>query len=110
MNRYDSIKKLGSGNFGTAWLVTEKKTGSHYVAKKILVGNVSPDETIGAVQEGKLLSKLNHPYIIRFKESFLDRDHFCIITEFCESGDLEHVIKKTVEAKTTIPKQQIIDW
>lgn len=54
------------------------------VLKEIPVGDVKPDETVKATQEAQLLSQLHHPAILRFYTSFLERDAFCIITEYCE--------------------------
>ena len=36
----------------------------------------------------KLLAQLNHPYVLGYIESFTHKNHLCIITEFCEGGDL----------------------
>lgn len=54
------------------------------VLKEIPVGDLKPNETVHAIQEAQLLSQLNHPAILKFYTSFLERDSFCIITEYCE--------------------------
>jgi len=54
------------------------------VLKEIPCGDLQPDETVDAMHEAKLLSKLTHPGIVRFNDSFLDGEFFCIVTEFCE--------------------------
>ncbi|KAL0171538.1 hypothetical protein M9458_031849, partial [Cirrhinus mrigala] len=51
---------------------------------EIPVGGLKPNETVHATQEAQLLSQLNHPAILKFYTSFLERDAFCIITEYCE--------------------------
>ena len=52
--------------------------------KEISVGDLQPDETVDAMHEAKLLSKLDHPGIVQFHDSFIDGEYFCIVTEFCE--------------------------
>lgn len=52
--------------------------------KRIPVGDISPDETMDADREAKLLSKLDHPFIMKLHDSFFDVDEFCIVTEYCE--------------------------
>lgn len=52
--------------------------------KKVFVGNLRPDETVDAAQEAKLLRNLDHSGIVRFYDSFVEADFFCIVTEFCE--------------------------
>ena len=54
------------------------------VLKKIMVGSEGTD----AAKEGRLLSAINHPNILKYKESFQENEFFCIATEYCEGGDL----------------------
>ena len=48
------------------------------------MGDLQPDETVDAMHEAKLLSKLDHPGIVQFHDSFIDGEYFCIVTEYCE--------------------------
>ena len=34
------------------------------------------------------LLQLDHPSIVKFHDSFMDKDFFCIITEYCEASGL----------------------
>ena len=52
--------------------------------KEISVGDLQPDETVDAMHEANLLRNLDHPGIVRFHDSFIDQENFCIITEYCE--------------------------
>ncbi|KAK2090310.1 Serine/threonine-protein kinase Nek11 [Saguinus oedipus] len=54
------------------------------VLKEISVGDLNPNETVQANLEAQLLSKLDHPAIVKFHASFVEQDNFCIITEYCE--------------------------
>jgi serine/threonine protein kinase len=67
------------------------------VLKEILVGELAPDETVDAVSEAKVLSKLNHPGIVKFHDSFIDGESFCIVTEYCE---VSFVLSKPNNSRT----------
>lgn len=54
------------------------------VLKEVSIGDMQPDESIESVQEAHLLSKLDNPYILKYHDSFLDGEYFCIVTEYCE--------------------------
>ncbi len=54
------------------------------VLKEISIGDMEPDESIESVKEANLLSKLDNPYILKYHDSFLDGEYFCIVTEYCE--------------------------
>ncbi|XP_008570221.1 PREDICTED: serine/threonine-protein kinase Nek11 isoform X1 [Galeopterus variegatus] len=111
--RYMLQQKLGSGSFGTVYLVSDKKAkqGEELkVLKKISVGELNPNETVQASLEAQLLSRLDHPAIVRFHASFVEQDNFCIITEYCEGRDLDYKIQEYKEAGKTFPENQIIEW
>ena len=41
-----------------------------------------------AINEVIILKALNHPYIVKYKESFLDKKFMCIVMEYADGGDL----------------------
>ncbi|XP_041533439.1 serine/threonine-protein kinase Nek11 isoform X2 [Microtus oregoni] len=111
--RYVLQQKLGSGSFGTVYLVSDKKAkqGEELkVLKEISVGELNPNETVQASVEAQLLSKLNHPAIVKFHASFVEQDNFCIITEYCEGRDLDYKIQEYKEAGKIFPENQIVEW
>ncbi|XP_019484476.1 PREDICTED: serine/threonine-protein kinase Nek11 isoform X2 [Hipposideros armiger] len=111
--RYVLQQKLGSGSFGTVYLVSDKKAKQEEelkVLKEISVGELNPNETVQANLEAQLLSKLDHPAIVKFHASFVEQDSFCIITEYCEGRDLDCKIQEYKEAGETFPESQIIEW
>ncbi|XP_006846700.1 PREDICTED: serine/threonine-protein kinase Nek11 [Chrysochloris asiatica] len=111
--RYVLHQKLGSGSFGTVYLVSDRKAkqGEELkVLKEISVGELKPNETVQANLEAQLLSKLDHPAIVKFHASFVEQDHFCIITEYCEGRDLDFKIQEYKEAGKTFPENQIVEW
>ncbi|KAJ8290817.1 hypothetical protein GJAV_G00017900 [Gymnothorax javanicus] len=111
--RYTVEQRLGRGSFGTVYLVHDIKAreGENLkVLKEIPVGDLNPNETVQANQEAQLLSQLNHPAILKFFSSFLERDTFCIITEYCEDRDLDCKIQELRETGRTLPEQQITEW
>ncbi|XP_015709530.1 serine/threonine-protein kinase Nek11 isoform X1 [Coturnix japonica] len=111
--RYTIQRKLGNGSFGSVYLVSDKKAkqGDELkVLKKISIGDLRPNETVEANLEAQLLSKLDHPAIVKFYASFVERDSFCIITEYCEGGDLDYKIQEYKESGKVFTQRQIIEW
>ncbi|XP_038249151.1 serine/threonine-protein kinase Nek11 isoform X2 [Dermochelys coriacea] len=111
--RYVLQQKLGRGSFGTVYLVSDKKAkqGEELkVLKEISIGDLNPNETVEANLEAQLLSKLDHPAIVKFYASFVERESFCIITEYCEGRDLDCKIQEYKEVKKIFTESQIIEW
>nr|XP_039251160.1 serine/threonine-protein kinase Nek11-like [Styela clava] len=112
-NRYVLDKKLGAGNFGTAYLIFDNEApgdDNKKVLKQICVGTIDPGETVDAMHEAKLLSRLQHRSIVQFHESFLDGQFFCIVTEFCEGGDLDVRLQECRKQQSTISEEQVVKW
>ncbi|KAJ7419786.1 Serine/threonine-protein kinase Nek11 [Willisornis vidua] len=88
----------------------EKVLPGRKVLKKISIGDLKPNETVEANLEAQLLSKLDHPAIVKFYASFVERDSFCIITEYCEGGDLDFKIQEYKDSGKMFTQSQVIDW
>lgn len=84
-DRYEPIKNLGSGNFGVAKLVKDKKT-KELVAVKYIERGQKIDENV----QREIINhrSLRHPNIIRFKEVFLTPKHLAIVMEYAAGGEL----------------------
>ncbi|XP_026577627.1 serine/threonine-protein kinase Nek11 [Pseudonaja textilis] len=110
--RYNIYQKLGRGSFGTVYLVSDKKAKEEQlkVLKEISVGNLKPNETVEANLEAQLLSRLDHPAIVKFYTSFVEGGSFCIITEYCEGQDLDFKIQEYKRSGKEFPESQIVEW
>ncbi|KAM7382807.1 hypothetical protein PAMP_002514 [Pampus punctatissimus] len=111
--RYSVLQSLGRGSFGSVYLVQDTKATDEEelkVLKQIPLGDLRPDETVRATQEAQLLSQLHHPAILTFYHSFLERDAFCIITEYCQDRDLDYKLEETRRAGQSLPEIQVINW
>lgn len=43
--------------------------------------------------EVHILSKLHNTYVVRYYDSFIDKQLLCIIMEYCDGGDLSSYLK-----------------
>lgn len=106
---YTELKKVGEGSFGKALLV-RSDDGSELICKMVDVSRASKKEQQDAVKEGRLLAKLNHPYIVRYRENFQQSGWLCIVMDFCEGGDLTGRIKEAKKNRQPIPEGQVLRW
>lgn len=83
--RYEPLKELGSGNFGVARLVRDKKT-KELVAVKYIERGKKIDENV----QREIINhrSLRHPNIVRFKEVLLTPSHLAIVMEYAAGGEL----------------------
>ncbi|XP_061343949.1 serine/threonine-protein kinase SAPK3-like [Gastrolobium bilobum] len=83
--RYEPLKDIGSGNFGVAKLVKDKKTGE-LVAVKYIERGTKIDKKV----QREIINHrcLRHPNIIGFREVFLTPTHLAIVMEYAGGGEL----------------------
>jgi NIMA (never in mitosis gene a)-related kinase len=102
---------IGRGSFGAAMIVTHKKEGKKYVAKKIILEGLEPKEQENCMMEVNLMKNLDHPNIVKYKESFLTAHLLVIIMEYCEVGDLAYHIKRKVSKPGEhFTEMEIFNW
>eukprot|EP00928_Gymnodinium_smaydae_P049423 TRINITY_DN3316_c0_g1_i1.p1 TRINITY_DN3316_c0_g1~~TRINITY_DN3316_c0_g1_i1.p1 ORF type:complete len:540 (+),score=98.27 TRINITY_DN3316_c0_g1_i1:182-1801(+) len=108
-HNYAELKKIGEGSFGKAILV-QSGDGAKLVCKMVDVSAASAKETTDAVKEGKLLAAFKHPYIVRYRESFIDSGWLCILMDYCEGGDLSQQIEQAKRRRQPLPEEQVLRW
>ncbi|KAK8586670.1 hypothetical protein V6N13_085697 [Hibiscus sabdariffa] len=85
MERYEILKDIGSGNFGVAKLVRDKRTAELSAVKYIERGPKIDEHVQREIMNHR---SLNHPNIIRFKEVLLTPTHLAIVMEYAAGGEL----------------------
>jgi len=65
--------------------------------KTILVSHFKDDDLNKALQEVQLLQKLEHPNIVKYKDSFTVQNYLCVVTEYFKEGSVHDRIKKQLE-------------
>ena len=58
-----------------------------------------------------MLKAMRHPYIITYKESFMDKRCLCIVMDYADGGDLYTKIANQKKiGKVCYSEDQILDW
>lgn len=107
---YSEVKQIGEGSFGKALLVQSTADNSKLVCKMVDISKASKKEQEAALREGKLLSQLKHPYIVRYRESFTRSGWLCIVMDYCQGGDLAKQISQAKKSKQLIPEEKALRW
>lgn len=61
-------------------------------------------------QEIFLMEKFSHPYIVKYIESYIEKERIIIIMENCPGGDLDQLISSHKNSKSFFPENCILDW
>lgn len=104
LSKYDIIQEMGRGAFSTVYKIKSKKDNTIYCLKKINIKK-TPDRK----NEVNILSKLNHPNLVKYISSYEDEEGIYIIMEFCIYGDLYSLLHMVKKKKVYVNEEIIWD-
>ena len=121
-NRYEIIKKIGSGSMSEVFLAKSTSTGEPFTLKKFRLTNIeNRDEALMRFnREVHIISGLSHPHIIQLMDFLREGEDYYLVTEYFEGKNLREqpdifslnekiaLIKKCSDAMAYIHNKGII--
>ncbi|KAG5606553.1 hypothetical protein H5410_028045 [Solanum commersonii] len=61
------------------------------------------------VYQMDLIAKLRHPYMVEYKDDWVEKGTWiCIVTNYCEGGEMAKIIRKSMGA--LLPEEKLCKW
>jgi eukaryotic-like serine/threonine-protein kinase len=85
---YEVVRKLGQGGMGAVYLARQLATGRFHALKVIVPASAASEKAMALfLREVSVLSRLDHPRIVRFHEMGLAQGQFYFAMEYIETID-----------------------
>jgi NIMA (never in mitosis gene a)-related kinase len=107
--KYKIIEEIGKGKGGFGKVYKVEKEKKLYAIKKICLNEKSKEEIDKIQNEANILSNINNEHIIKFHDSYQDKDAFYILMEYCDGKDLRDLINEYKEQKKQINENLIFN-
>lgn len=109
MQKYKKVRTIGKGSFGYAVLVRNvEELDSLSVMKIIDIEKMTQKQREESLTEIKCLRSLDHPFIIKYKESFIEKKALCIVMDYADGGDLYGLINGYKERKQLMEESLVV--
>lgn len=83
------IGTLGRGSFGVVQLVRDKKSGNTYALKRLSKAHlVGIGQHLHVSNEKTVMIQLNHPFTVKLRATYKDKDCLYFLMDACLGGDL----------------------
>mmetsp|Transcript_63372 Transcript_63372/g.145769 ORF Transcript_63372/g.145769 Transcript_63372/m.145769 type:complete len:898 (+) Transcript_63372:94-2787(+) len=106
--KYEKLKVLGQGAYGSAILVKRQSNGEKFVVKQIPLGDVTEEAKQQALEEAKVLRKMSYTNIVAYEDLIMDGDHLFIVMEYANGGDLSAAVKRRKKKSAMFDEQQVM--
>lgn len=93
-SKYEIIKPLGSGSFGSVFYSKNKINQNEVAIKKIIKSETNKIDNLDISNEIEILKKLTHPNIMKIYEFYNTKTAYYIVEEYCKYGELFDQIKQ----------------
>ena len=89
---YQLEEELGRGTTGAVWRARRPGPIAQVVALKRLRAGVTGDEMTTLLREAEILTRLDHPHIVRVLEVVDDDDGLALVMQYAPGGSLEDLL------------------
>ena len=95
---------IGTGASGEVYL--GNLHGTAVAVKRIVIENMSEEETLSFEKECRLVQTLRHPNVVLFMGTCMDGESTLIVTELMEYGDLHQIYSETPRQESDVEMLQ----
>ena len=109
IENYELENELGSGTFGKVFLTTKQGDPKKYATKVFERATIEKTEARRYLENEILILKdLDHPNICKFKDVKKSKNHYFVVMEYCNGGELKKALEKYMDINGKAFPEEIV--
>lgn len=107
--RYQIVRKLGSGGYGSVYLAEDLRLRGRQVAVKELSDPSASAQQLFK-QEAQVLAALDHPGLVRVSDFFGEGQSYYLVMDYVAGRDLLDLVVDAEKQRRHLPIEKAVDW
>nr|XP_031857811.1 uncharacterized protein CI109_006754 [Kwoniella shandongensis]KAA5524883.1 hypothetical protein CI109_006754 [Kwoniella shandongensis] len=105
---YTLIEKMGDGAFSNVYKAVERKTGRKVAVKVVRKYELNHSQRANILKEVQIMRGIDHPGIVKLLGFFESDEHYFLVLELMEGGELFHQIVKLTYFSEALSRHVIL--
>ncbi|KAI0952025.1 hypothetical protein AcV7_007954 [Taiwanofungus camphoratus] len=108
LDDYKLLDKMGDGAFSNVYKAIDLRTGQKVAVKVVRKYELSASQRANILKEVQIMRGINHPSIVKLINFFESPEHYFLILELLEGGELFHQIVKLTYFSENLSRHVIL--
>uniref|UniRef100_V5EJ49 Protein kinase n=1 Tax=Kalmanozyma brasiliensis (strain GHG001) TaxID=1365824 RepID=V5EJ49_KALBG len=106
--RFQLIKKMGDGAFSNVYKARDRQTGQKVAIKVVRKYELNSNQRANILKEVQIMRNLKHDGIVELQSFSESREHYFLVLELMEGGELFHQIVKLTYFSEALARHVIL--
>ncbi|CDO74116.1 hypothetical protein BN946_scf185043.g166 [Trametes cinnabarina] len=108
LENYKLIEKMGDGAFSNVYKAIDLRSGQKVAVKVVRKYELSASQRANILKEVQIMRGINHPAIVKLLAFFESPEHYFLVLELMEGGELFHQIVKLTYFSENLARHVIV--
>lgn len=108
LENYKLLDKMGDGAFSNVYKAIDTRTGQKVAVKVVRKYELSASQRANILKEVQIMRGVSHPSIVKLLGFFESQEHYFLILELLEGGELFHQIVKLTYFSENLARHVIL--
>ncbi|TYJ57029.1 hypothetical protein B9479_002308 [Cryptococcus floricola] len=108
LEEYRLVEKMGDGAFSNVYKAVDRKSGIKVAVKVVRKYELNQSQRANILKEVQIMRGIDHPGVVRLLKFFESDEHYFLVLELMEGGELFHQIVKLTYFSEALSRHVIV--